>query len=135
MLCFFQCANTKQLRKEAPTEFEDAYFQKWNSGIKEGGSGINVFIKTKDTSVILDSVYFRGKRTKLQINANNSTLYVGQFRSKANDDSNNALKIPFKLEDDECVISYFQDESVYYYKIMNIAERESINYPSLPSNQ
>ena len=39
----FQCGSTQKLEKNAPTEFLDIYYQRWNAGIKEGGSGVNVF--------------------------------------------------------------------------------------------
>ena len=37
----WQCV---KLKKNTPTEFEDVYNQSWNSGSKEGCSGVNVFI-------------------------------------------------------------------------------------------
>ena len=130
------CTSVPKLQKEAPTEIESVYYQKWNAGTKESGSGINVFIDIKDPLVTLDSVYFRGQATKLQQNPNNSSLYVGRFKVQVNDSIDNSKKPShwvFQLEDNECVISYFEEQKVLYYKITNIVMRQSINYPSLPS--
>ena len=138
VLCFFQCASTKELEKEPPTEFEDVYYQRWNAGIEEGGSGINVFIKTIDTSVALDSIYFLGKGAQLHVDPKNASLYVGRFKYRP-DLSNEATvinsDIPFKLNDDECIISYFEGKKIHYYKISNIEEREPIHYPSTSPNR
>ena len=128
MLGFFQCANTYKLDKVAPTKFKDVYFQKWNAGIQEGGSGVNVFIKVEDESVALDSVYFRGKGTKLIVYPNNSILHIGKFTPQNNS------TIPFKLKDDECVLSYSKGKKIHYFKISKIKEREILNYPSSPPN-
>jgi hypothetical protein len=132
ILLVFQCASHKQFENTPPTLFEDVYFQAWNSGIKEGGSGINLYIKTRGNTVAFDSVYFRGKATKLSANPKNEFLHIGRFKFN-NNNSHNAIgisTIPFKLKADEAVVSYLKNRQVYYYKIENIAERETINYPS-----
>ena len=132
----FQCTSIPKLQREVPSEFEDVYFQKWNSGIEEGGSGITIFIKTKANSVQLDSVYFREGIAKLQISQKDSLLYVGSFKSIAIDKPVERLDIPFKLKDDECVVSYLLDKNTYYYKISSIVEHQTINYPrTSPSKQ
>lgn len=138
IFCLFQCSSTLKLEKKAPIEFSDVYCQSWNTGTKEGGSGVNIFIKIMDTSVVLDNVYFRGKATKLQINPSIPLLYVGRFTSKANRSNNNlinASKTPFKLKDSECVISYLVGKKNHYFKISNITVRETINYPSHSLNK
>ena len=126
-LSFSQCASTYKLDKVAPTKFKDVYFQKWNAGIQEGGSGINVFIKTEDKSVTPDSVYFRGKGTRLIVYPNNLVLHIGRFTAL------NTSSIPFNLKEDECIVSYLKNKKVHYYKISNIREHTIVNYPSTPS--
>ena len=125
-LSVLNCASSDtKLQSKAPTTFENVYYQKWNAGTQEGGSGINVYLQSKKSSVQLDSIYFRGHKAKLQPDANNSLLYVGRFKS--NDNTSN---LPFKLEDDECVVSYVKANKVRYFKISNLNERKSLNYPS-----
>lgn len=126
-----------KLEKNSPTELENVYYQKWNAGTQEGGSGVNVFIKIKDASVTLDSLYFRGQVTELKVKPNNHLLYVGRFKSNisaSNDKSQESSDFPFELKDNEGVISYFKDNKVRYFKISNIEQRVTINYPSSPSN-
>lgn len=135
LVSLYQCGCTQKLQKNAPKGFQDLYYYSWNAGIKEGGSGVNVFIKIKDTHLILDSVYFKGKRAKLQIKHNDSSLYVGRFTFKTDSSDINLLKTPFKLKDNECVISYLDSKKLHYYKISNIEERETINYPSTSTNR
>jgi len=120
-----QCSSIPKLEKNRPLTFETVYYQKWNAGTQEGGSGINVYLQSKKSSVQLDSIYFRGHKAKLQPDANNSLLYVGRFKS--NDNTSN---LPFKLEDDECVVSYVKANKVRYFKISNLNERKSLNYPN-----
>jgi hypothetical protein len=138
ILQVFQCVSHKPLENTPPTVFEDVYFQTWNAGIEEGGSGINIYIKTSGRTVAFDSVFFRGKGTKLQVNPKNASLYIGRFKFKSNN-SNTSQRtsnmITFKLKDDEAVVSYLKNRQVFYYKIENITERESINYPRTKTNR
>jgi hypothetical protein len=129
ILSLFHCSSIPKIQKNAPTEFEDVYFQKWNAGIQEGGSGVNIFIKAKDESVALDSVYFRANVAKLIVQPNDSKIYVGRITSKTS-----SSVIPFSLEPNECVISYLVNDEVLYYKISGVKEKETINYPSSPPN-
>ena len=129
LLSFSQCASTYKLDKVAPTKFKDVYFQKWNAGIQEGGSGINVFIKTEDKSVTLDSVYFRGKGTRLIAYPNNLLLHIARFTAL----NSSSIPFPFNLKEDECIVSYLKNRKVHYFKISNIREHTTLNYPSTSS--
>lgn len=143
-------------QNQPPIDFGPSYFQKWTSGIKGGGSGFNLFIpiKTQDRGlVILDSVYFRGKVTKLEIIEDKTILFVGRFETEFNqkpdiimsDNPNEEYgnkssillqKIPFDLKDSECVVSYKDGNDTKYFKIGNITEKQPENYPStLPQKQ
>ena len=118
MVCFFQCATTIQLEKNPPIDIEDVYFQKWNAGIKEGGSGINLLVKTKSNSIPLDSVYFRNKIVKLNVESRNENIYIGRFTSNVK-----IIDIPFKLDNDDCVISYNSLDGIGYFKLENFKEK------------
>ena len=126
----YQCASTIQFEKEAPTEIEDVYFQKWNSGIKEGSFGINLLIKTNGSSIELDSVYFRYKATKFYVDSRNKNTYIGRFTYS--DERTNMFP---KLSDNECVLSYKSGDGILYFKILSLREKEPLNYPNLPSSQ
>ncbi len=84
VVSFSQCSTIKKLEKQAPLNIGEVYCQKWISGVEGGGSGLNIFIPTSDTSIELDSVYFRGKATKLETKPQNKSLYIGRFVSNVN---------------------------------------------------
>ena len=152
MASFSQCSTAQKLQKNAPTQFEDIYCQKWTAGVKGGGSGLNLFISAKDKSIQLDSVYFRGKATKLEVKSGDLQLYIGRFKtefnqpkdivisSDSNEEYDNQLPqktevIPFELKDNECVVSYIKDDKTLYYKISNVQQREPLSYPSAPNRE
>lgn len=150
MASFSQCSSTKKLQEKAPMALEQVYCQQWVAGIEGGGSGINIFIPVKDKSVVLDSVYFRGKGVKLETK-DDELLFVGRFKSafnqpkdmvfsnEPNAEYGNRLelpeKIPFELKDNECVISYIDGNTTKYFKVDNVVEKEMIAYPSAPPNK
>ena len=153
MLSFSQCSSAQRLQKKAPTTFGEVYCQSWIGGIEGAGSGINIFIPIEDASIVLDSVYFRGKVEKLVTKPQNAKLYIGYFMSDFNQpndamigtgDDKNApnkeqpktdAKIPFELKENECVVSYKDGEATKYFKLENVIEKESIPRPSAPPNR
>jgi len=150
MTSFSQCSSAKELQDKAPMEFGEVYCQAWTGGVEAAGSGIDIFIPVEEGSITeLDSVYFRGKATKLERKEfNGSVTYIGRFRSKPakdivissdpNEEYGNTIeikeKIPFELDDSECVVSYTSGDKTRYYKVTNIVERPRNNYPSMRSN-
>jgi len=152
MTSFSQCSSAQKLQKEAPVKLGTAYYQYWVAGIQGGGSGINLFIPTENPSlknIHLDSVYFRGKVSKLEFKPNNPSLFIGRFTSlgnqrkdiimsnKPNAEYGNELpklkeKIPFDLKENECVVSYIEDDKIKYFQIENIVEKQPELYPSAP---
>lgn len=149
MSSFSECSSVQKLEQDSSIDFGEVYCQKWVAGIKEGGSGINLFIPvTKSVSEVqLDSVYFRGKVTKM-ILSHDKSHYVGRFQnviekskdiimsSDPKEEYGNAVpqlpeKIPFELELTECVISY-KDKKTKYVKIGGIKEKPMLSYPSAP---
>jgi hypothetical protein len=149
---FTNCSSAQKLEKRTSFNIGEVYFQSWVAGIKGGGSGTNIFIPIEDNltkTVQLDSVYFRGKASKLEFKPTNPSLFIGRFLSSSNlnkelimSDEPNAeygnklpdpkISIPFELKPNECVISYIKEGKTLFYKIENIIERKSIPYPSAP---
>lgn len=136
---FSQCASTIKFQKEAPISFGEVYCQSWVAGVKGGGSGTNIFIKTESNDLVLDSVYFRGKVSKLETKPGNKQLFIGRFLSTSNtekynlgttsSDKRNDENFPFTLQNSECVVSYTVDEKINYYKLGNIIERQTDAMP------
>ncbi len=149
---FSSCSSAQKLVTNPPMTLGDVYFQKWIAGIKDGGSGMDLYIPiTGDlpNNIQLDSVYFSGKVIKLQKLESSNELYVGRFKSNLNpkpdvvmssemneEYGNKVLKlenkIPFELKNSECVVSYREDEKTKYFKIEGIIEKPSQNYPGRP---
>lgn len=153
MASFSQCSSAQKLQKEIPVSIDEVYCQRWTAGIQGGGSGLNIFIPVSSKApIVLDSVYFRGQAAKLEVKSN-TQLYIGRFKTAINqpkqdvilstdmaEEYNNQLpkkatKIPFELNDDECVVSYQKENKTLYFKITNISEKEALNYPSAPPNR
>jgi len=149
MASFSQCSTAQKLQEKAPMKLGDVYAQKWVAGVKGGGSGINVFIPVEDTTVVLDSMFFRGQKVKMEFISTNQSLYVGRFKTEFNqneniilssdmkEESKNRLPIlkeemPFEFNDDECVISYLKGDKTMYFKISNIRMEQPLHYPSAP---
>ena len=150
VIVFSQCSSAQRLQESPSFNIEEVYSQKWIAGVQGGGSGINVFLKLKDKNhnVVFDSIYFRGRAVKLEINQDNNYC-VGRFVTPFNQmqdivlsDKPNAefgneapiipKKIRFKLKDDECVISFKENNIIEYFKIEKIKDKQMVSYPSPP---
>ncbi|MCF7566805.1 hypothetical protein L3X37_00290 [Sabulilitoribacter arenilitoris] len=140
MSSFLHCSSTKKLQSEIPFEIGDVYYQDWVTGEKGGGSGVNLFIPIilNPNNIILDSIYFRGEQSKLEMT--NKTLYVGRFQDDSNEKEDIIMsnepfaeygnkvpefpkKIPFKLKANACVISYKQGIKIKYFKIEGLTKK------------
>lgn len=146
---FTQCASGQKMDKTAPVEISGAYYQKWVSGIKEGGHGIVIYIPVKEEAgVTLTEVYFQGKRIALE-RKRNEPVYVGKFTDPKSikedmvmsDDPKEEFKnqvpgteekIPFELKDKECVIAYAKGEKNGFFKMNELPEKKLKAYPMSP---
>lgn len=146
------CSSAQKLQKETPAEIGQAYFQKWTAGIEGGGSGINLFIPVSNNTIILDSVHFRGRISKLETKPSSPNLFIARFKTNLNqpndiilssdpmEESKNKLPeiqktTPFNLKNDECVVSYTKNDQRLYFKIKGLKEKPQLNYPSAPLNK
>lgn len=149
MMSFSQCASTKKLQDEIPLEIGQVSYQSWVAGVEGGGSGVNLFIPivSNINNLVLDSVYFHGKKVKLE--QKTESLYVGRFKKSTNQkkevvmssnpvaEFNNPVpeipqKMPFELKEDECVVSYMDRNKTKYFKISDITKKKAQLYPSTP---
>jgi len=137
LLGFSQCGNSKEttykVQEKSVFKITKATFKEWVSGVIGGGSGVNVFftIDNFDSSkIILDSIFFRGQKTKVEIK---NSLFIGRFKTEINQqpdiiissDTNaeygnkvpiKTTKIPFDLKDNEAIISYKENGKQKYYR-------------------
>lgn len=163
MLSFSQCCTTKHTSKQDNTnkmgdlqknpsfELDSTYFQKWVAGVQGGGSGIHLYISvlTNKNQVVFDSAYFRGYKAKIEIS---KMGYIASFKTELNQKEDiimtnknhgefgnksplNETYFPFKLNQNECVISYIEDHTKKYFKIENLIEKSMEQYPSAPPKQ
>lgn len=138
------CSSSKmKLEKEAPLVLNEVYFQKWTSGIENGGQGINIYFPSliNQNNTTLDSVFFR--KMKGKIRTGKASYFANLRPTQPNDiimhgDSkqeygNTANTFPFNLKDNECVISYIDNGSTKYFKVDGIIEKQPEYYPSAPT--
>ncbi|TYA52252.1 hypothetical protein [Formosa maritima] len=140
-----------QLQETASFELGQVTFQKWIAGVQGGGSGYHMLINviSNKNNVKFDSIYFRDYKANIEIGKIN---YVANIKTDLNqrDDiimNNNGqdefgnktpLKennFPFKLAENECVISYIEKETTKYIKVENLIEKPKEEYPSAPPKQ
>lgn len=138
---FLQCSSAQKLQENVSFKVEQPYFQKWVAGVKNGGSGINIFIPVTNlkTNITLDSLYFRGHKVLLETKPNNPNLFIGRILTEANQNEDFSPKteaeIPFDLKENEAVIIYTENDKKKYYKIENIKEKQAEYFPSTPPKQ
>lgn len=134
-LSFIKCKSIQKLNNNMPLEIGQTYYQ--NS--TEGDFGIILYIPiiTNPNHIVLDSVYFHGRQTKLEISR--ETLAIGRFKLPAqkkdfimssdpyaeygNQVPKLEKRIPFNLKETECMISYKEGKAVKYFKIDNIIKK------------
>lgn len=133
----------------------EVYCQSWVGGIQGAGSGINIFIPVEaipEKNIVMDSVYFRGRSAKLEMKPQNKTLFIGRFATNFNRPKdiimskdgkaeygntlpNTPEKMPFELENNECVVSYVDGDKKKYFKISDVVEKMQQSFPSAPPNK
>ena len=137
-------SNTKSMFEENPPfKIEEAYFQKWVAGIKEGGSGINVYLifRTIDHEVVIQDIYFQNQIRKMQNSLKNHNEYVARLSNNSRKDvvmdidpmkeaqNTPSQNFPFELKENEAVVSYLFKGKKNYFKIPNLTEKNQIAYP------
>ena len=128
------------LSQNTPFTVKNIYYQKWMAGIKEGGSGLNIYAFIDDISeeVIVKEFYFRGNI--FEVKPSKDSIFIGYYKNETdmimdnNSTKETANTLPkknsFKLENNEAVLSYKHHNKMYYHKISNIEEKQIIAYPS-----
>lgn len=141
-----KCSDDRKLSKEVPEDIKQVYYHKWVGGVEGAGTGTNVFVVVKEDGFLLDSIFYQSEQKKL-VRANNLT-WSANFRDKplkditmsgdSKEEYGNELpkvkkQIPFTLENNECVISYIEDNERIYVKISNMIDKGTIAFPSPPN--
>ena len=141
--CGSNQASSYKLTQDPPFTIADVFYQDWVAGVQDGGSGTNVHITFKDFTkdVRIDSIYFRNKTAKAKNTPQAKEHYIGYFKDKTNRDivmdsdpkkeatNTPPEPFPFKLADNEAVVSYVQKGNTAYFKITDIRKKEMLAYP------
>lgn len=129
-----------------PFKIDEAYYQNWVAGTKEGGAGTNIYIRFEqmDAGVSIQNIYFRDQN--LEAKKNQENIFVGYSKNEYERDTvmdvdplNEAKNIPqkpfpFQLKENEAVIEYSLNGKTHYFKIINLSEKEMISYPQSNKN-
>jgi len=155
-LGFSQCTSPKVIMKIAHTievSKTQAYYQKWVAGVRGGGSGTNLYVnKSLVKNKELITAYFKGKSVKFDAITENSNIFIARFKGDANQgyDLNMEAEaineygnttpvkkdsIPFKLANNDAVVSYLDNKVLKFIKLKSIPEKEMLAYPSTHRNQ
>jgi hypothetical protein len=154
LLSFSNCgsaqdsSNKKAFNQNPPFKISEAYYQNWVAGVKEGGSGTNIYItfSEKNTDAVIQNIYFRNQILEAKGNINEPNQFVGYLKNDAQRDivmdadpikeaKNNPPKVfPFQLENNQAVIEYWFEGKKNYFKVSNITEKEMIPYPQANPN-
>lgn len=147
LLCAgISCSTKRVLDKNQEVKIANAYYKKWSSAVRGGGSGVIIFINLKKDynlgkdNIKLLHVYFKGGNSKLK--KQSKSLYQGYIVSTNNtidieleplpkevEHRNlNQEKTPFNLAKDEGVLCFIKNGKKQYQKI-NLEEQQLKNIP------
>ena len=151
---FSNCGGTQNteasmvFEQNPPFKISEAYFQKWVAGVKDGGSGINIYINFSEMSpnVVVQNIFFRNQKLEAKGNINEPKQFVGYLKNESQRDvimdadpmkeaQNTPSKaFPFQLENNQAVLEYWFEGKKHYFKISNLSEKEMIPYPQANPN-
>jgi hypothetical protein len=140
------CSTKYVLDKNPEVKIANAYYKKWSSGVRGGGSGVIIFIELKKEyslekeKIKLQHVYFNGGNSNLKkqsksvyqgyIASSKSTIDIGLEPFSKEVEKQNLIreKMPFNLAEDEAVICFIKNEKKRYQKI-KLKEQQLKNIP------
>ncbi len=130
---FAQC-NTLKLADNPPFKITSSTYNNW-TGVKPGISGIKVNIGYQsEDKIIFDKIYFHNKIARIETRIIKERKYIiGYFNTSIreydvfieneNTPENeivNTADFPFKLKENEAVISFKKGDKTKYYKVTGI---------------
>ena len=143
ILGFTQCKSTK-FDSNPPFTVEKSSFNNWVGG-QPGVSGTRVEIYLTDkVDITFESLFFKNKKTNIEIREKKGKTFLTAHydTSKRNDmvlesdikkETVNKLPedFPFKLKENEAVISFKEGTKTKYVKIVDIKETKPDFYPKM----
>lgn len=126
------CGSNKELQERAPAQFQNIYYI-------QGENGLDLHITVaviQDNRVNLESVYFRGMKSPLVQDSEQTNLFTANFNTNGMDimssdpteENKNRVpqkpeKMPFEIEDDEAILVFSQNDKTKFYKLTGIKEQ------------
>lgn len=144
-MAFFSNCSSAQLDKKAPATISKAYVQNWVGG-RPGVKGKRIHIEMYPLvgqEIVFDSIYFQGKAALLESRTSGDTLILSanfnaplelerniimasdSREEMANKPKEPSTTIPFKLADNECVISYLKKDKRGYFKLQDLKKEKT----------
>lgn len=141
---FTQCSSVR-FENKYPFTIKEASYYTWNGG-QPGVSGIKLTVPVVNAEKIdFKKLYFNNKSVTVEIQKEGAAMSVVGFFNTSNNpqdnlvmDSNttkelnnkvpNLKEFPFKLAENEAVVSYLQNGKTRYIKIENLVKKESPKY-------
>lgn len=142
-LFFIQCATLK-LEENPPFTIKGATYSNWVGGMP-GSGGIDItFYYEANSTVVFDSIYFKGRKTKVQLrkdrkgtnlfgkfyrktkNSNDLQLNKNTTKEYGNEPPKKEDELPFELKENEAIITYKEEGKIKYYKVENIKKGKRI---------
>ncbi|MFO7673725.1 MAG: hypothetical protein R6V74_08465 [Lutibacter sp.] len=139
-ITFLGCSVSKaKAQNEHPFKVLSATFA--NSVVEQTDLVLTTLkITTNNKEIELDSVYFRNHKASLKrLDSDGNSVFIGSFRTSTtphdyildsdpkqefgNKPPVTASKLPFGLNDNEAVVSYFYKDNINYYKILEVKEK------------
>lgn len=138
-LFFLGCSTSKTtldgFQTNPPFKVLEATYTKL-FGDESGVTEISIYIAVDNAEVKLDTVYFRNSSAKLKLDKdifkteyignlvilnkdNDIQLHIDSKREYGNRVPDISQKIPFQLNANEAVVSYFFNKKINYFKISN----------------
>lgn len=144
---FSQCGSTTFVKKP-PFSISKATYTNWVGGVRGvSGTRVEIMLNEKSTATF-NALYFQNKKVKVEVKEENNTTFIAAhfntstinninrvLHSDAKMEINNSVPIatefPFKLKDNEAVVSYTVGTKSNYYKLI-VEEKTTTKYfPSL----
>lgn len=143
------CSSQKKMGTQPPFEMGEATCQAWSGGRAESGSGMLLEIPVLNENrgeMKLQQAFFRGKIADLSFeNTDKGLIAKANFKNQnmekpdiimhrdsrlevGNRPPKPKQEFPFELEDDQCVLSFLDGDTLKYFKVENIKEKKPIMF-------
>lgn len=133
ILSVFSCGSSQELQQQAPAQFGSATYIYTSKGIQ-----LSIPVQAiQEDRITLQAVYFHGMKSPLVRSEENPKHFVANFRVGGDmimdvdpkKEYGNQLpqmpnESPFKIDQDEAIVVFEQDQQTKYYKLSGIVEKE-----------